>query len=222
MAVMTTSSSEQKRLRRIKELLVRLASYSDLRAACLLGLTDGETPHPNGRLAGAGLTLSASGTTPQLFDAPHIAPLTDFVRRLRAERGGAVPWFDPTEAGADARILLLFENPGRRADAAQGSGFISADNDDKSAEKHVGLLPRGRHRSPSRHRRLEHRPLVPGRRTQDRRRHRARHRGGPPRRPARRSSSFSTFFPSFGSWCFSAARLRPAGGEHTAGRCAGA
>lgn len=29
---------------------------------------------------------------------------------------------------------MLFENPGRRADAAQGSGFISPDNDDKSAE----------------------------------------------------------------------------------------
>jgi uracil-DNA glycosylase len=70
----------------------------------------------------------------QLLDAPHIAPLSDFVRRLRAERGEAVPWFDPTDAGTEARILMLFENPGRRADAAQGSGFISPDNDDKSAE----------------------------------------------------------------------------------------
>lgn len=75
-----------------------------------------------------------------LLEAPHIAPLTDFVRRLRAERGDAVPWFDPTEAGAEARILLLFENPGRRADAAQGSGFISADNDDKSAENMWGFF----------------------------------------------------------------------------------
>jgi hypothetical protein len=70
----------------------------------------------------------------QLLDATHVIPLTDFVRRLQAERGAVVPWFDPTEAGAEARILLLFENPGRRADATQGSGFISADNDDKSAE----------------------------------------------------------------------------------------
>lgn len=76
----------------------------------------------------------------ELLDEPHIAPLTDFVRRLRAERGDVVPWFDPTEAGTDARILLLFENPGRRADAAQGSGFISADNDDKSAENMWGFF----------------------------------------------------------------------------------
>jgi uracil-DNA glycosylase len=75
-----------------------------------------------------------------LLDAPHVKPLTDFVRRLSDERGVVVPWFDPTEAGSEARILMLFENPGRRADAAQGSGFISADNDDKSAENMWGFL----------------------------------------------------------------------------------
>jgi hypothetical protein len=70
----------------------------------------------------------------QLLDLPHIAPLTAFVRGLSADREVAVPWFRPPEAGTEARILLLFENPRPRADAAQGSGFISADNDDKSAE----------------------------------------------------------------------------------------
>jgi uracil-DNA glycosylase len=76
----------------------------------------------------------------QLLDAPHVAPLTDLVRALSAERGVTVPWFDPTEAATEARILMLFENPGRRADAAQGSGFISPDNDDKSAENMWGFL----------------------------------------------------------------------------------
>jgi hypothetical protein len=46
----------------------------------------------------------------------------------------SVPWFDPTEAGVEAPILLLFENPGRRAAVDHGSGFISADNDDRSAD----------------------------------------------------------------------------------------
>jgi Uracil DNA glycosylase superfamily len=69
-----------------------------------------------------------------LLDEPHIAPLTEFVRRLRAEHGpGSVPWFDPTEAGTEAPILLMFENPGRKAHGGQGSGFISADNDDPTA-----------------------------------------------------------------------------------------
>jgi hypothetical protein len=70
-----------------------------------------------------------------LLDEPRIAPLTKFVRRLCETHGpGSVPWFDPTEAGTEAPILLLFENPGRRAHGGQGSGFISADNDDRSAE----------------------------------------------------------------------------------------
>ena len=71
-----------------------------------------------------------------MLQAPHVAPLTDFVRRLRASRGGdeSIPWFDPTDAGVGARILLLLEAPGRRATAKQGSGFISADNNDPTAE----------------------------------------------------------------------------------------
>jgi uracil-DNA glycosylase len=71
-----------------------------------------------------------------LLDLPHVAPLSDYVRRLRASRGGdeSIPWFDPTDAGVDARILLLLEAPGRRATAKHGSGFISADNDDPTAE----------------------------------------------------------------------------------------
>ena len=76
-----------------------------------------------------------------LLEEPHVAPLTQFVRRLRQQRGGdSVPWFDPTEAGVNARILLLFENPGRRADAGLGSGFISADNDDRSAQTMWGIF----------------------------------------------------------------------------------
>jgi hypothetical protein len=70
-----------------------------------------------------------------LLEAPHVAPLTVYVRWLRASRGGdgSIPWFDPTDAGVDAPILVLLEAPGRRATAKQGSGFISADNDDPTA-----------------------------------------------------------------------------------------
>jgi hypothetical protein len=63
-----TTADELPRLERLVELLDRLDSYSDLRAACLLGLTDDRTEHPVPALAAAGLSLSASGTTRQLFD----------------------------------------------------------------------------------------------------------------------------------------------------------
>jgi hypothetical protein len=84
-----------------------------------------------------------------LLREPHIEPLTAYVESLRLERGGgeAVPWFDPTEAGVRARILLLLEAPGPRAvgatdprPAAAGSGFISPDNNDASAETMWRLL----------------------------------------------------------------------------------
>lgn len=56
--------------------------------------------------------------------------------RLRQTRPGTqIPYFDPTEAGVNASILLLLEAPGPKTDADRGgSGFVSADNDDSSAE----------------------------------------------------------------------------------------
>jgi hypothetical protein len=66
------------------------------------------------------------------LDEPHIAPLTAFVRRIRSELGvkEGVPWFDPDDAGTQARILLVFEAPGPQAVA---SSFISVENPDPTA-----------------------------------------------------------------------------------------
>jgi hypothetical protein len=76
-----------------------------------------------------------------LLGEPHIAPLTDFVKRLRLARGDdAIPWFDPTEAGINASILMLLEAPGPRAALAKGSGFISSDNDDPTANNMWHIL----------------------------------------------------------------------------------
>ena len=70
-----------------------------------------------------------------LLDEPHVKPLSDFVRELRTrQKDDSIPWFDPTEAGTEARILMLLEAPGRQAAPGQGSGFISPDNNDGSAE----------------------------------------------------------------------------------------
>lgn len=48
-----------------------------------------------------------------------------------------MPDFDPADAGVDARVLFLLEAPGPMAatiGARVGSGFISCDNDDATAE----------------------------------------------------------------------------------------
>ena len=71
-----------------------------------------------------------------LLDAPHMRPLNEYVAGLRQRPGVEVPDFDPLDGGVDARVLFLFEKPGpMTADGARrGSGFISRDNDDPTAE----------------------------------------------------------------------------------------
>ncbi len=92
-----------------------------------------------------------------MLQAPHMAPLTEFVERLRL-RGKEkyatceVPDFDPFDGGINAQVLFLFEKPGpmtncNKAGRRPGSGFISRNNDDPTAEAafrfmHVAQLPR--------------------------------------------------------------------------------
>jgi uracil-DNA glycosylase len=66
-------------------------------------------------------------------DAPHVAPLNELVREMRSEtaHGDGIPWFDPEDGGAEARVLFLMEAPGRKAIE---SGFVSRDNPDPSAK----------------------------------------------------------------------------------------
>jgi uracil-DNA glycosylase len=76
-----------------------------------------------------------------LLREEHVAPLTRFVGRLRESKPeAAVPYFDPTEAGIEARVLLLLEAPGRRSALEAGSGFVSPDNDDQTAQNLWQLL----------------------------------------------------------------------------------
>ena len=66
----------------------------------------------------------------------HVAALATFVEALRASiPGWEFPDFDPLDGGIDADILFLFEKPGPKTSAAaSGSGFISRNNDDPTAE----------------------------------------------------------------------------------------
>ena len=66
----------------------------------------------------------------EMLELPHIKPLTKFVLELRSEGLGDVPYFDALDGGVNANSLFLLEKPGRKAVA---SGFISRNNDDKTA-----------------------------------------------------------------------------------------
>ncbi len=72
-----------------------------------------------------------------LLGLPHVKPLADFAERLRQVRPDTtIPHFDPLDGGTAARVLFLFEKPGPKTDAAspRGSGFVSRDNDGRTAE----------------------------------------------------------------------------------------
>lgn len=64
----------------------------------------------------------------------HMAPLVEFVGRLRKKPGVEVPDFDPLDGGIEAQALFLLEKPGPMTASLGGSGFISRNNDDPSAE----------------------------------------------------------------------------------------
>ena len=62
-------------------------------------------------------------------DPPHVLPLMDFVRHLRAQ-GLSVPSVDPKDGGIFARALFLQVTPGPKA---VGTQFISQDNPNRTA-----------------------------------------------------------------------------------------
>lgn len=71
-----------------------------------------------------------------MLHEPYIAPLTDFVQTLRKTRPTwEFPDFDPLDGGCNADILFLFEKPGPMTSmSGKGSGFISRNNDDPTAD----------------------------------------------------------------------------------------
>jgi Uracil DNA glycosylase superfamily len=74
----------------------------------------------------------------RMLDEPHIAPLTAYVRTLRSKYPSReFQDFDPLDGGVGADILFLLEKPGPMTSPTgkrPGSGFISRNNDDPTAE----------------------------------------------------------------------------------------
>jgi hypothetical protein len=72
-----------------------------------------------------------------MLKLPHVAPLTAYAAELRGAAKAEVPDFDPLDGGVDAQLLFLFEKPGpmtAESGRRSGSGFISRNNDDATAE----------------------------------------------------------------------------------------
>src|SRR5215472_17455807 len=69
-----------------------------------------------------------------MLSESDMRPLTAHALKLRKSGQGQVPDFDPLDGGINARILFLFEKPGPMTSDGRGSGFISRNNDDPTAE----------------------------------------------------------------------------------------
>ncbi len=76
--------------------------------------------------------VSARTRRRAMLALPHMRPLAAFAEQLRAAKPSTeVPDFDPLDGGVNAQVLFLFEKPGPMAGS---SGFISRNNDDRTAE----------------------------------------------------------------------------------------
>ena len=70
--------------------------------------------------------------------APHIAPINEYVDRIRAKEWA--PYVAPLHGGVNARVLTILRDPGPATQDAIGSGFLCVENDDATAEKQGDLL----------------------------------------------------------------------------------
>lgn len=74
--------------------------------------------------------------------AGHIAPITDLVDHLRNSGQGLwAPYVAPMYGGIHARLLSVLRDPGPKTNVDRGgSGFLSMENDDATAERISGLF----------------------------------------------------------------------------------
>src|SRR5689334_16058884 len=64
----------------------------------------------------------------------HIRPINDLVDRLRQWGRGWLPYVAPMYGGINATLLSLLRDPGPKTQVDRGSGFLSMENDDATAE----------------------------------------------------------------------------------------
>jgi Uracil DNA glycosylase superfamily. len=69
----------------------------------------------------------------------HIAPITGFVDSLRTPKMW-LPYVAPMHGGVNARMLTILRDPGKGTLYETGSGMLSVENDDQTAETQFGLM----------------------------------------------------------------------------------
>jgi len=67
---------------------------------------------------------------------PHVAPINRLIDDLgELDDAGHPPYIAPMYRGVDAPALAILRDPGPKAGGVAGSGFLSVENDDQTAER---------------------------------------------------------------------------------------
>jgi hypothetical protein len=69
----------------------------------------------------------------------HVAPINHMVDELRTG-GDWLPYVAPTYGGVNARMLAILRDPGPKTRDEGGSGMLSVDNDDPTAQRYLSFL----------------------------------------------------------------------------------
>ncbi|WP_250005689.1 uracil-DNA glycosylase [Actinoplanes sp. M2I2] len=67
--------------------------------------------------------------------ARHVRPVNELVDRLSGGERGWMPQVAPAHGGVDAVVLSVLRDPGPMTQVGKGSGFLSIENDDPTAEQ---------------------------------------------------------------------------------------
>jgi hypothetical protein len=71
---------------------------------------------------------------------PRVATVNDYCDLLATRANLQVPYIPPHYDTRDASIVVMSSNPGPKAGGDNGSGFLSIENDDPSAERMAGIF----------------------------------------------------------------------------------
>lgn len=72
--------------------------------------------------------------------AGRVAPINRLIDELVEESGEWMPYVAPVYGGTEARLLTLFRDPGPKTKVDKGSGMLSLENDDQSAERFLSFF----------------------------------------------------------------------------------
>src|SRR5687768_16610513 len=71
---------------------------------------------------------------------PHVRPINETADEIRARPQGWLPYVGPAHGGIGAPILSILRDPGPATQDGAGSGMLSVENDDPTAQAQAEMI----------------------------------------------------------------------------------